>query len=429
MLLSVPPVFAQEGHQHWVTALGGGWQLLAMGQAHPIVTVGAPGRRGSPLHGTELHLTQPAAMINVFSPGERIVVRFTPNFEGLVLRDGERTFGAWGEGFIDGRHPHTYLHELMLSWNLWDAPSGTFSLSAGRGFAAYGTDDPMARPVIKYPTNHHLSQILERWTVNAQYLFDNGASIEAAIFDGNEPEHSGDAGNFRAFPNSWSTRAALRLGDGSGAMAVWELSASLATVREDHGNDEARTRLANVALRHDGLSRSGRIYGLLEVSRSWPEDHGGFYSLLGELQLERAQRQPYVRLEHATRPEYQRLAARGDDFFRYDHQDHAVGATRWTIVTLGYGHRISRFPFAAKPFIEVQHHAVSRHRGPAALRPDQLFAASRFWSVSGGLRVFLGTKGPMRMGSYGALDAMTAAHRTAAHPHVPADDHGLHHGH
>ena len=45
------------------------------------------------------------------------------------------------------------------------------------------TDDPMARPAVKYPTNHHLSQILERWTVNGAYV-TRAWSVEAGVFGG-----------------------------------------------------------------------------------------------------------------------------------------------------------------------------------------------------------------------------------------------------
>ncbi len=31
------------------------------------------------------------------------------------MRHGELSLGAFGEGFADRRHPHTYLHELMLT--------------------------------------------------------------------------------------------------------------------------------------------------------------------------------------------------------------------------------------------------------------------------------------------------------------------------
>ncbi len=85
----------------------------------------------------------------------------TLNLEGLTLTRGELSTGAYGEGFVDRRHPHTYAHELMAG-----AIAQYFgvqgSVFAGRGFVPFGSDDPMARPFEKYPVNHHLSQVLER---------------------------------------------------------------------------------------------------------------------------------------------------------------------------------------------------------------------------------------------------------------------------
>jgi hypothetical protein len=40
-----------------------------------------------------------------------------------------------------------------------------------------------------------------------------------------------------------------------------------------------------------------------------------------------------------------------------------------------------------------------------------LFGDDRFWGISLGVRLFLGSAGPMRMGSYGVLDDMTSNHR------------------
>ena len=138
-----------------MASLGGGWSAMAMGQAFPVVTFNAPGEDDSPLRGTEAYLTQPAAMINIESPGARFVARVTLNLEGVTQPRGELTAGGWGEGFIDRRHPHTLLHEAMLSANVWRGAEGGLSISAGKGFAPYGTDDPMSRPGLKYPTNHH----------------------------------------------------------------------------------------------------------------------------------------------------------------------------------------------------------------------------------------------------------------------------------
>ena len=54
------------------------------------------------------------------------------------------------------------------------------SLTAGKGFAPFGTDDPMSRPVLRYPVNHHLAQILERAVAI-------GRSIAGAVTAGVRP--------------------------------------------------------------------------------------------------------------------------------------------------------------------------------------------------------------------------------------------------
>lgn len=231
---------ADHAHEMWIAPVGAGWRLVAMAQAFPVVTLGAPGREGSALHRTEAFLTQPALMANLESAGGVLALRTTLNLEGLTIPDGELTFGGWGEGFIDKRHPHTLLHELMLSVNLWNAAGGALSVSAGKGFAPYGTDDPMARPGLKYPTNHHLSQILERWTINAAYL-RGGWSIEAGLFGGAEPEGPYDLSNITSFGDSWSARLARRWGAGSGPMAEWEASLSYGRVVEEQHDVETTT--------------------------------------------------------------------------------------------------------------------------------------------------------------------------------------------
>src|SRR5690606_18761 len=158
---------APPEHSMTMLGLGNGWQLMGMAQAFPIGTGGEAFHDAAPLDAQDLYLTQPAIMVNLASPQSRFVLRTTLNFEAWTQREGEITYGGWGEGFIDKRHPHTFLHEAMLSLNAWGAPGGSFSLSAGKGFAPYGTDDPMGLLALKFPTNHHLSQIFERFTVNA----------------------------------------------------------------------------------------------------------------------------------------------------------------------------------------------------------------------------------------------------------------------
>lgn len=395
---------APGGHRMLMQPLGDGWSLMGMAQAYPIVTAGL-GDASSRLTETEPYLTQPALMVNLESPGSAFVLRSTLNFEGVTQPGGELTPGGWGEGFIDRRHPHTLLHELMVSANLWSAAGGALSLSVGKGFAPYGTDDPMSRPVAKYPTNHHLSQILERWTANVVYL-RGPWSVEAGLFGGAEPEGPYDLSNYRAFGDSWSARVIRRFG-GTRTAARWEVAGSYGSVAEEHHEGKARTALVNGYLRHAAAHRFGTLYSLVEASRSEPEGEArGYYSLLGETMTGIGRHRPYLRVEYSTRPEWEREE---DDAFRYHHDDDPVGATRWLIASAGYGWQLSGFPVSTMPFVEVQHNRVWNERGQAD--PAALFGGDRFWSVSAGVRLFLGSAGPMRMGSYGVLDDMTSNHR------------------
>src|SRR5690606_36217081 len=106
------------------------------------------------------------------------------------LPDGELTPGAWGEGYVDRRHSHTTVHELLLTardvLGEWDGP-GELGLFIGKGFAPFGTDDPMSRPFQAFPVNHHLAQILERAVGGVQYRL-HPVTIEAALHNGDEPE-------------------------------------------------------------------------------------------------------------------------------------------------------------------------------------------------------------------------------------------------
>jgi hypothetical protein len=414
----------QDGMQHEMTMLsiGGGWMAIGMAQVFPTATVALPSEDDTPLARRGLYLTQPALMLNFESPGSGVSLRTTLNFEGITQPSGELTFGAWGEGFLDKRHPHTFLHEAMLSVNVWRRDGGGFSLSAGKGFAPYGTDDPMSRPVVKYPTNHHLSQILERFTLNGAYV-SRLWSVEVGVFGGNEPTSPWDFSNAESFANSWSTRIVRHFG--AGQMGIWplELSASFGYVKEEHDEDEpaAVTRLYNAALRHEKDHPVGRVYSLIEGSWSDPKEHDGYFSVAAELSVARGVHKPYGRVEYASRPEYERIGppdSRG--FFRYDHDDHAIGSTRWLTVVGGYGVTATRLPFSARPYIEAQWNRVTADRGN--IDPQALFGRSSFLSLSAGLRLFLGGE-PMRMGAYGVLDAITLMHRMQMAPTASANGH------
>jgi hypothetical protein len=385
-----------------------GWMAIGMAQVFPAFTMAFPSDDDSPLAETGFYATQPAIMLNLESPESRVSFRTTLNLEGLTQPDGELTFGGWGEGYLDKRHPHTLVHEALLSVNVWARDGGGFSLSAGKGFAPYGTDDPMSRPLLKYPTNHHLSQILERFTLNGVYSSPRW-SVEVGVFGGNEPTSPYDFGNVESFANSLSTRVARRFGHGAMGIWEWELSGSYGYVVETHDDEETTTQLWNAALRHEHDHSFGRMYYLFEGSLSDPEHHDGFFSVLAEGSMMVGPHNPYGRIELATRPEYPRDGAPGSDpFFRYDHDEEPLGSTRWLIASAGYGFTATTLPLSARPFVEASWHRVSEDEG--GIDPDELFGRSSFFTLSLGARVFVGGE-PMRMGSYGVLDSITLMHR------------------
>ncbi|HXI20229.1 MAG TPA: hypothetical protein VNH46_04050, partial [Gemmatimonadales bacterium] len=187
-----------------------GPSLRIMAQAIPSATEMDPIPGGGSLG--EAHLVQPIVMLQAAALGGRLRGTGTFDFEGLTMPDGVLTPGAWGEGFNDRRHPHTYVHELLLSavdvLGRLDG-GGRLSVTVGKGFAPFGSDDPMSRPVFAYPVNHHLSQILERWVAIAGYRA-GPVILEAGLFDGDEPERPGQWPRFGGrFGDSWSARLTL----------------------------------------------------------------------------------------------------------------------------------------------------------------------------------------------------------------------------
>lgn len=410
----MPPM---ADHAMWSRTFSSGWTVSGMAQVFPIGTFGMA-RTATPFDDRGFYLTQAAAMVGVMSPGRRVVLRLTPNFEAWTLEDGELTPGGWGEGFIDSRHPHTVLHEAMLSINVWDTPVGDLSFSGGKGFAPYGTDDPMSRPSVKYPTNHHLSQILERFTFNAVWA-DRGWSIEAGVFGGTEPDGPYDLGNISSFGDSWSARVTRRFGATTMGQAAWEVSTSYARVAGHGGGDDEHadegdhhedladgaTGLFNAAVRlQRAVGSWGQLYGLVEYSRSEPDGATGYQSFLAEVSLSRGRHTPYLRHERATRPEYLREGTGGDAFFRYDHDGEAIGATRWNITSAGYGFSATTGVVSIRPFVEGQVFSVARHRGSRSAQ--EILGDRGFAALTVGARIFFGGD-PMRMGAYGIFDAMT----------------------
>jgi hypothetical protein len=196
----------------------------------------------------------------------------------------------------------------MLSVNLRRATSG-FSISAGKGFPPYGTDDPMSRPVLKYPTNHHLSQALERWTVMGTALVGSW-SVEAGVFGGTEPTGPYDFSNIESFPDSWSARVTKRFGAGEIGTWPWEFSLSHAYIVEDHEAATEHTRLWNAAVRHEGDHGGAHLYALIEASRADPEHDDSYSAMLAETSMRMGRHLPYARVRHTTRVSARRWGQR-----------------------------------------------------------------------------------------------------------------------
>ncbi|HEV7839195.1 MAG TPA: hypothetical protein VGO75_14090, partial [Gemmatimonadaceae bacterium] len=180
------------------------------GPAHVDVgaqVIGVVTRESPALHGrdlTEGYLTQPLLMAMASVWNDRLQIKGTLDLEGVTMKRGELNAGILGEGYIDRRHPHTYLHELVLTGQRNFDHNGA-SVTLGKGFAPFGTDDPMARPFEKYPINHHLAQILER-AVAIGAVRTRRVILEAGLFNGDEPEGAGDVPNRSRYWDSWSGR-------------------------------------------------------------------------------------------------------------------------------------------------------------------------------------------------------------------------------
>jgi hypothetical protein len=372
-------------------------QLALGAQAIGVVTRVSPALHNRDL--TEGYLSQPALMLDANPWRDLLSLKATLNFEGATIKRGELTPGIYGEGYIDRRHPHTYLHELMLvSMKRFGADrSNAFSMALGKGFAAFGTDDPMARPFEKYPINHHLSQILERAVAIAAVRV-RGLSLEASSFNGDEPTGPGDTPNRNRYWDSWSGRVTY---------TPWtqaEFQASYAAVKspENPAGGGADQRKKSASVRLEDAQHSG--YALLEWART--EDYGStpsfsYNSMLGELWTKYDRVNGALRLERSERPDEQRLL----NEFRtpVPPTDLSIsGRSRWTIISARAA--VSLEPARAielDPFAEVARARVSPTLRPSGFDPRSFYGSSTIWTLSAGLKLSFGMS-HMRMGRYGA---------------------------
>jgi hypothetical protein len=366
--------------------------LTLSASAVPLITRATPTAGGQSL--TEAYLAQPMFSAGWRRPNAFVVA--TVDLEGLTMRRGELTTGMHGEGYVDRRHPHTYLHELMggVQGSLGAA---ALSVTAGKGFVPFGSDDPMLRPAVKYPINHHLAQILERAVVvgGARYRF---ALLEAALFNGDEPIEPSSSPTLSNFGDSWATR--LIIGGGR-----FQVSGGYAFVRSPESPDrqslDQRKRHASVrwtrALAGRQLIAFGEWAQSVEVARS-----GGtafdFSSVLGEAEWRSARWSAAIRIERTERPEEARLS----DTFRTARPaiDHSLlGITRWDVATATLSAARAARALRVSPFVEA---SLSRAAptGPSVFQPRAFYGNDQLLMVSMGIKLAIGA-GHEGMGYYG----------------------------
>ena len=375
-------------------------QIEMGAQAVGVFTRVDPATLGRTLN--EGYITQPALFAHGVAMNGALDAHVMLNFEGLTLKRGELNPGISGEGYVDRRHPHTYLHEATLS--LRTAIAGVqASATAGRGFAPFGTDDPMVRPFVAYSANHHLSQILER-LVAIGALRRGALTVEAGVFNGDEPTGPSSLGRIGRFGDSWSARATLQ-------RAGFELAASDAHVASPEvapggGLDQHKQ---NYSLRAERMLGNANVYGLAEYSRT-SELHRGavaytFRSYLAEASATRNAWRAAARYENTTRPEEERLI----DPFRSVQpatDNSIVGRTRFATVSLQLARSTRVRGVFGQPFVEIERTRATALDQPAVYDPPSFYGSNVLWTFSAGVRVWAGMM-HMRMGRYGVAQPAT----------------------
>jgi hypothetical protein len=385
----------------------GAQAVVALERADPV-----PG--GGSL--AEVRVVQPVLHLSAGGLGP---LRLTAvlNFEGATIPEGELALGNWGEGFVDRRHPHTYLHELIVTaGDLLGTRPGTarLSLSAGKGFAPFGTDDPMVRPFLRYPVNHHLAQILER-AVAIAAVRAGPLLVEAGLFNGDEPERPGQWPRIGGrFGDSWSGRltGALRPG---------------LTVEGSYARVHSPEHRPGAGTDQDKWSAAGRwaravdghpAYVLAEWART--SEAGGFFvfhSVLVEGAWSTGPHRLQYRFERTERPEEERIARFRS--LRPHLENSILGTTRWTTHTAGYEvMALRRSGLEVRPLAEVTYARVAKVGG-GLIDVEQLYGSRDLWSLTLGVRISAG--GVMhRMGRYGAAEDETGMTEMTMHDHQAA---------
>ena len=363
-------------------------------QAIGVVTHESPAIHGRDM--TEGYLTQPVVLVMASFWNDVLALTGAVDLEGVTMKRGELNAGIHGEGYVDRRHPHTYLHELVITAQRRVGDNGA-SLTLGKGFAPFGTDDPMVRPFEKYPINHHLAQVLER-VVAVGAVRTRRVIVEAGLFNGDEPESAGDVPNRKRYWDSWSGRVTFV------PFHQGEIQTSYARLRspENATGGGADHRKQSASIRLEDAQHSG--YGLFEWART--TSYAGsspafaFNSLLAEGFARYGRMSGAVRFERTERPDEQRLI----DEFRNQvpASDLSIsGRSRWTIITARLAASFQPVKtLSFEPFSEVARIGFRPTLTPTGFDPVQFYGATRIWSISVGAKVALGMS-HMRMGRYG----------------------------
>jgi hypothetical protein len=369
--------------------------VSVMAQAIPIVTRADPTATRSAL--AEGYLTQPIIMTHASWRWLRGIA--TLNFEGLTIDRGELNTGGYGEGYVDRRHPHAYIHELLAGAE--SSHRGIrASLFAGRGFVPFGSDDPMVRPFEKYPVNHHLAQVLER-LVAVGALRYGPVIAELGAFNGDEPTGPGSLPSFDRFGDSWASRLTFL------PLPNAEVSASFASVaspevRAGHGLDQ---RKGSVVARFSRETATTWHYAMFEWARTDERDSDvlttSLASWLGEAALCTRGVILGGRLERTDRPEEEQLL----DPFRTPRPSSDLanlGVSRWTTLTASISApRVQRGVVSGRAFIEVARVGAAPGTPPGIFNPELRYGTRRMWMYSVGIRLRAGSMHD-RMGRYGA---------------------------
>ena len=355
----------------------------------------------------EFRLVQPIVTLDLGAWRGRLLLRATADFEGWSMPNGELSPGSWGEGFMDRRHPHTYVHELVLRGTdllgRFDGAART-ALIIGKGFVPFGSDDPMSRPVLRFPINHHIAQILERAMLAAS-VRAGPMEVEAAVFNGDEPERPWQWPKLDRVGDSWSARLTLRPVPG----VEWQGSRARVASPEHRPGAGTPNHKWSTSVRWERPLRGIPAYALLEWGRA--SEAGGFFvfrTWLFEAQGSPGRHRVYYRFERTERPEELRTT----DLFRSVRphlDDQNLGTTRWMVHTVGYGLELAPKGVALelRAFAEAASARPTRVTG--VLDPVTFYGRRDIVSLSFGIRTTWRMAGH-RMGRYHD-DTMEESHR------------------